>query len=158
TFFLIGDHIRGNEPLLERMRHEGHELGNHLARDYPSILLSPDQFEKEIVEVDRLIRPTGVSKWLRPGHGWYTPRMLRQIKERGYRCALGSIYPHDTEVRSVWVTTGYILRRVFPGGIIIIHDGPKVGLKSVQVLKEVLPALKSKGYKVVTLTQLTKMN
>src|SRR5262249_39116165 len=60
TFFLIGDHIRGNEPLLERMRHEGHELGNHLARDYPSILLSPDQFEKEIVEVDRLIRPTGV--------------------------------------------------------------------------------------------------
>jgi len=29
TFFLIGSRIPGNEPLLARMRSEGHELANH---------------------------------------------------------------------------------------------------------------------------------
>lgn len=29
TFFVLGNHVRGNEPLLQRMRDEGHEIGLH---------------------------------------------------------------------------------------------------------------------------------
>lgn len=156
TFFLIGNHIKGNEHLLERMRAEGHELGNHLGRDYPSILLPRDRFEREMLEVDRLIYPVGPIKWLRPGSGWYTRSMLKLIQKHGYRCALGSIYPHDPMVPSVWINSHYIIQQVFPGGIIIIHDGPQIGLRSAQVLRRVLPALQSKGYQIVTLSELVR--
>ena len=38
TFFLITDHIPGNEETLVRMLKEGHELGNHLTADHLSEL------------------------------------------------------------------------------------------------------------------------
>jgi peptidoglycan/xylan/chitin deacetylase (PgdA/CDA1 family) len=158
TFFLIGDHMKGNEPLLDRMRSEGHELGHHMARDYPSILLPADQFERELVEVDQMIKPQGPIKWLRPASGWYNKRMLGQIKAHGYRCSLGSVYPYDVYVRNTWILSTYITKKVFPGAIIIIHDGSKERLRTVDVLKSVLPVLiKDKGYKVVTLSELISM-
>ncbi len=154
TFFLIGDHIKRNEHLIETMRREGHELGNHLAKDYPSIFLTPDQFERELVEVDRMINPTGPIKWFRPGSGWYSERMLSQAKAHGYRCSLGSVYPHDTIIHNTYIISTYITMRVFPGSIIIIHCGQDERFRVVEVLRDVLPKLRQSGYEVVTLSNL----
>ena len=41
TFFIIGSYVEGNEALVERMVHMGHEIGNHTLRDFPSHRLSP---------------------------------------------------------------------------------------------------------------------
>ena len=46
TFFLITERITGNEALLDRMTSEGHELGNHMTREQPSILLGKDGFAR----------------------------------------------------------------------------------------------------------------
>ena len=40
TFFILGGNIAGNEDIIARMKAEGHELGNHLAQDEASIMLS----------------------------------------------------------------------------------------------------------------------
>lgn len=61
TFFVIGNHIVGNEELLKRMVAEGHEIGNHTLThaDYP---VNQDQAKIEIEETDRLIlETTGIS-------------------------------------------------------------------------------------------------
>jgi len=154
TFFVLGDNIEDNEAILERMKKEGHEIGNHLERDYPSILLSPDEFKNQLCKVDEVIQPAGQIKWFRPGSGWYNNRMLRQVQEHNYRCALASIYPHDTLTRSVWLISTYILTKLFPGGIIVLHDGKADRMRTAKVLKRILPILKSKGYRVVTLSEL----
>jgi peptidoglycan/xylan/chitin deacetylase (PgdA/CDA1 family) len=154
TFFLIGENIKGNEHLLDRMRQEGHELGNHLATDAPSIRLSPEEFERQLIEVDEMIKVEGSQKWFRPGSGFYNTRMLKQAELHGYRCSLGSVYPHDTAVRNTWIISKFITQKVFPGAIIIIHDGKDNRIRSVEVLKRVLPELKNQGYQVVTLSEL----
>jgi len=157
TFFVIGDHARSNEHILRRARSEGHELGNHLAREYPSILLSPAQFEKELTEVDSIIAPSpGRTKWFRPGSGWYSRRMLDQAKSHGYRCALGSVYPFDTIIRNTRVIATYIRSQVFPGAVIILHDGKPDRVRSALVLGVVLPELRAAGYRVVTLSELVQ--
>lgn len=153
TFFVIGERIKGNEKILTRMLQEGHEVGNHLMRAYPSILLSPDRFEQELLEVDQMLGQNQV-RWCRPGSGWYNNRMLQQMESHGYRCVLGSVYPHDTTVRSTAIISSYVVSQVYPGSIIILHDGTDDRYRTVTVLRNVLPILGEKGYRVVTISQL----
>ena len=154
TFFVIGEHARGNQALLERIRLEGSELGNHLNREYPSIRLEPVKFDQELRAVDEVIRPTTTTKWFRPGSGWFNERMLVQAQRQGYRCALGSVYPFDTLTRNEWLIARYIRTQVFPGAVIILHDGKNDRARTVRVLRTVLPQLKRSGYEVVTLSEL----
>ena len=55
TFFIITDQIPGNESILRQLLREGHELGNHLTRDEPSIDLLPDVFAEELRESHRIL-------------------------------------------------------------------------------------------------------
>lgn len=157
TFFVIGDHAPGNLQILERAKQEGHELGNHLAHEYPTVFLPSTQFEKELAEVNGLISPFPQTKWFRPGSGWYNRRILDHAKAQGYRCALGSVYPFDTTIRNQWAISMYIKNQIFPGAIIIIHDGKPDRVRSAAVLKKVLPALKAAGYRIVTLSELVEV-
>jgi peptidoglycan/xylan/chitin deacetylase (PgdA/CDA1 family) len=154
TFFVLGANVKGNEDLVERMLEEGHELGNHLLRDYPSILLSSREFERQLLEVDELL-PEGTSpKWFRPGSGWFRGRMLELVEKRGYRCVLGSVYPQDTKLRNVRLIRRYITRKIFPGSILILHDGKRNRIRTVAVLRHAIPELKQRGYRLTTLSEL----
>lgn len=154
TLFVIGDHAAGNAEILERARREGHELGNHLAHERAAVALSPEQLSEELAEVEAIIRPSGQVKWFRPGSGWYSGRMIEQVKARGYRSALGSVYPFDNALRSEALIAKYVTGQVFPGAIIILHDGKPDRIRTAGVLRRVLPELKARGYRVVTLSEL----
>jgi len=159
TFFLIGDRVPGNEALLARMRAEGHELANHMAHDEPSIELSPLEFAHQLAEVDSLISgedgPAG--HWLRPGSGWFNARMIEQLETQGYRLALGSVYPHDLLLKSPALIADFVEERVFPGAVIILHDGDGQPGRTVDVLERVLPVLVDRGYRFLTLTELNAL-
>lgn len=157
TFFVIGDHVPGNELLLERARQEGHELGNHLLHEAPSIRLSPSEFRDQMLQVDRLIADRHGQKWFRPGSGWFNSRMLDDAQGLGYRCALGSVYPFDGTIRSQWLSSAYIRSQLFPGAVIILHDGKPDRLRAANVLRTVLPELRAQGYRVVTLSELMEI-
>jgi len=76
TFFIITSRVPGNEDLLRRMVAEGHELGNHLLRDEPSLKLPPEEFERQLVKSDEMLSEFATRRWFRPGAGWYDARML----------------------------------------------------------------------------------
>lgn len=154
TFFLITSRIPGNEELVQRMIDEGHELANHLRDDYPSILLDSSEFERQLVESDEALSNFADVRWFRPGSGWYNDAMLSVIHEHGYTCALGSVYPFDPHIGSSWFITRYVLSKIQPGSVIVLHDYGSRGARTAAALDAVLPELTSRGYKVVTLTEL----
>ena len=45
------------------------------------------------------------------------------------------------------------MTNVRPGSVIILHEGGGRGLRAVEVLRRVLPALKERGYRVVSLSE-----
>src|SRR4029450_7603216 len=47
-FFAIGARVAGNEQVVKRIVAEGHELGDHLMHDEPSILLSRRRFRDDL--------------------------------------------------------------------------------------------------------------
>jgi peptidoglycan/xylan/chitin deacetylase (PgdA/CDA1 family) len=154
TFFLITDRLRGQEPLVRRLVAEGHEIGNHFTRDRPSLRLSLRAFEADLERADRSLAPWGPRLWARPGSGWYSQAMIGVMQQHGYRCVLGSVYPFDATIPSVAWAARYILRNARPGAIVILHDGGSRGQRTARVLAEVLPELRRRGYRVVSLSEL----
>ena len=158
TFFILGQHIGGNEDIIARMKAEGHELGNHLTRDEATILLTDEEFAQQLKEVARQIGPFGETKWCRPGSGWFSPDMVKIAHDQGYRCCLGSIYPFDNKLRKPEWIRRMVTERVYPGAIIVLHEGGPERQYIVPLLAELLPSLKAAGYEFLTLSEIQKLD
>ena len=158
TFFLIADRVRGHEPLLGRMRAEGHELGNHLTRDEPSVRLSAAEFERELMAAHRVLAAHAEPRWFRPGAGWFSEGMLATLRRHRYACALGSVYPFDAAIPWSWFASRYVLGHVEPGSIIVLHDAGARGRRTAATLRAVLPELRARGFAVVTLSRLVQLS
>ena len=154
TFFMIGEHVAGNEDVVRRLVAEGHELGNHMMSDAPSARLSAAEFERQLLQTHELLAPFGPVRWFRPGHGWFNRRMLGQIQRHGYQCAMASTYALEFLAVSAPHAARHILFNVRPGGVIVLHDGAADRERTVAVLERLLPALGRRGYRVVTLSEL----
>jgi peptidoglycan/xylan/chitin deacetylase (PgdA/CDA1 family) len=154
TFFLIAERVPGRERLVRQVVADGHELGNHFTRDRPSIRLDPRQFALDLEQAHRVLAPFGAVRWARPGGGWYSRAMVATMASRGYRCALGSVYPYDATIPSSGFSSWHILRNVRPGAIIVLHDGGARGRRTARVLGAVLPELRRRGFRVVPLSEL----
>jgi peptidoglycan/xylan/chitin deacetylase (PgdA/CDA1 family) len=162
TFFVISDQLTAStDSVMTRLLRDGHEIGNHGTRDRPAIRLDSATFASDLREADAALRDQlirtgkpGVVRWARPGSGLYSRAMLRTMHRMGYECALGSIYPLDAELAWPWLSERYILGRVRPGGIVILHDRGSRGQRTARVLGRVLSELRTHGYRIVTLTEL----
>ena len=154
TFFLITERVRGQEQLVRRIASEGHELGNHFTRDRASVRLSPSAFETDLLLAHEALAPYGAVTWARPGSGWYSRAMIGIMRRHGYRCALGSVYPFDATIPSAGFAARYIMWHTRPGVVIVLHDSGSRGRRTVKVLSVVLPELRRRGYRVVSLSEL----
>ncbi|KAK1764605.1 putative chitooligosaccharide deacetylase [Phialemonium atrogriseum] len=159
TFFVIGGQVSGREEALAEVVRAGHELGNHGMHDEPARGLAGEELRDQIETVQGMIRtayeaggravPTG--RYFRPGSGFFSQRMREVVAGMGYRLVLGGVYPHDAQIGYWWLNARHILSMVRPGAIIICHDRRSW---TVPMLRKVLPELKRRGYRVVTVTEL----
>ncbi|KAE8149156.1 putative polysaccharide deacetylase [Aspergillus avenaceus] len=162
TFFLIGSQIPGREAELHELVRGQNELANHAMHDEPSRALSDEELRRQVGVVQDRIRAAysavGVreprQRWFRPGSGFFSERMRAILGDLGYRVVLGSVYPHDAQVKFWWVNARHILSMVRPGSIIICHDRREW---TVPMLKLVLPELKRRGYEIVTVSELLRV-
>jgi peptidoglycan/xylan/chitin deacetylase (PgdA/CDA1 family) len=133
---------------------QGHELGNHFTRDRASVRLSPSAFEADLLLAHQVLAPYGAVKWARPGSAWYSRTIIGIMSRHGYRCALGSVYPFDAAIPSVAFAARHIMWHARPGAVVVLHDGGGRGRRTAKVLSEVLPELRRRGYRVVSLSEL----
>ena len=155
TFFLIGERAARHDELVRAVAAAGHELGNHLWQDRPSVRLPPDRFRQELVEVDRVLRPHGAVSWFRPGSGWCTRRMLRDAASLGYRCVLGSPWLLVTRYDRDPAARGRRLgSRAHAGAVVVLHEGTADRQAVAAVADSLLGALAQQGLKAVTVREL----
>jgi peptidoglycan/xylan/chitin deacetylase (PgdA/CDA1 family) len=157
TFFLISSNVGTKDLLVAGLIKQGHEIGNHLTRDESSISLSPRAFDSALVIAGRILSRYGPVRWARPGGGRYTQRMVATMRERGYQCALGSVYPYDAEIPSSRFSSAFVLAHARPGAIIVLHDRGARGRRTAVALSRLLPELRRRGFRVVTLSELTML-
>lgn len=156
TFFIIGSYAAEHPELVEAIRAGGHELGNHLYYDRPSIELADDEFLRRLRQTDAIIAPTGPLKWCRPGSGWVDDHMVELLHAEGYRVCLASAYPLDL-VAPRWLTEWQFTANVRPGAILVLHDGGPARAQNVAILDAVLTRLAEQEYRVLTVSELVAL-
>ncbi|CAK9191337.1 unnamed protein product [Sphagnum troendelagicum] len=162
TWFIIGKHMDPCPYLVERIYAEGHEVGNHTMYDVASWRLSKEDFEEQLMSTESRIKKYfhhdangNLIKWFRPGHGFYNESILKTCEAHGYRVALGSIFPLDHMFqKQAKLLVQNVLWRVHPGAVIILHDRVPQWEQTPEVLRMLLPKLRKRGYKIVTLSEL----
>lgn len=160
TFFVIGSQVGGRQEILQELVRNGNELGNHAMYDEPSRSLSDSALVEQMESVQKSIRSAydavrieAPPNYFRPGSGFFSERMRRVMRTMDYRLVLGGIYPHDPQIPYWWVNARHILSKIRPGGIIICHDRRSW---TVPMLKKVLPEMRRRGYRIVTVSELLK--
>jgi peptidoglycan-N-acetylglucosamine deacetylase len=99
-------------------------------------------------------------RWYRPGRAFYNQTMLDTLRIMpGYepQVALASMVPLDVSppTHDPQFTAWYAAQFIFPGAILILHGGAIAHAeKTATALTLLLQELKSRDYRVVTLSEL----
>lgn len=154
TFFLVGEQAQANPKLVQRMKAEGHQIGNHtwshvrleeatsaVIRDEVS---NNEAFLKELLGED--------DYWLRPPYGLLTPGTESQITVPMVKW---SVDPRDWESRDTAKVVEAVLKDAKPNSIILLHD---IYPTSVEAALQVVDALQAEGYWFVTVEELLRLN
>lgn len=156
TFFMIGSHVRDLPEVVADVARAGHELGNHLWVDRPSVLSGADEFEQDLLRTHRLLERAGPGRpvLVRPASGWFRPVMLRLARRHGYRMALGSVTTPDLRLEDPERSLRLILGQVQPGAVIVLHDRHPHPETLARFTGALLDGLHAAGLRAVTLSDL----
>ena len=160
TFFLIGEKVPYNKKIVKREKEEGHEIGNHTFTHINASKKNYEEIEEEITKTQQVIKEvTGEYPTLfRPPYRALSRDLCKIVKEKNMNIVLWS----NIDVRD-WSNPGVnnmvntIDSQVENGNIIILHDYNTVRnnkSQTIQALEIVIPKLKEKGYRFVTISEL----
>lgn len=156
TFFVLGQAAQTNPVLLKRLVMEGHEIGNHgFSHDYQQRRLVA-----EIRQTDQeVFAATGTHTYFyRPPGGFVSKSQLATIKGNGNVVALWSVDSKDWRNPGVKQIVDNVMKTVFPGAIILMHDGGYHRTQTVQALGPIIDALRDRGYRFATLSELKMLD
>lgn len=156
TFFVLGQAVQANSYLLKRLVLEGHEIGNHsFNHDYQQRRLVD-----EIKQTDQeVFAATGFHTYFyRPPGGFLSKGQLETVKKNGYIVALWSVDSKDWRNPGAKQIVDNVIKNVFPGAIILMHDGGYQRTQTVKALGPIIDALRDHGYRLTTLSELKMLD
>lgn len=159
TFFVIGNRIEKHRDIILREASEGHEIGNHTYNHvFFNKRCNPDTMHEEVERTkQKLLEIAGTdSPWFRPPGGYYNDDVVAVAKQHKYTVLLWS-WHQDTED---WKAPGVnkivqkVLNNARNGDIVLMHDNVKGSDQTLKALQIILPELKERGFRFVTVSQL----
>jgi peptidoglycan-N-acetylmuramic acid deacetylase len=159
AFFILGHIIEAEQPLLERMFHEGHLVCNHTAHHKDmSKIQTAEQFSAELSALDSLcLEKTGhnVAKYYRPPEGRFSRKNLVWAKKMGYTTVFWSFAYEDwnnDKQPEPDAAIEKIMNNIHNGAILLLHPTSKT---NASILGEVIRRCKDMGYRFERLDHLT---
>ncbi len=153
TFFLLGENIEKNKPIVIEMAELGFEIGNH---SYDHADLSKADEQKIVLQLkntsDLIEQATGVRPVLmRPPYGATGKTMYRICEEMNLNVVLWSVDTNDWKQKSADSVLPVVEKELQGGAIVLMHDRLSITMDEV---KRVVELVKQRGYKFVTVSEL----
>ncbi len=146
TFFVTGRAVEANPEVLQRIIYDGHTVANH-TWDHTSLSgRSFAELEWQLRETARAVGPA-MAPCMRPPYGSMDSNTKVWSESLGYEVVLWDADPRDWERPGANVIADRILDLVFPGAVVLLHDGGGDRSQSVEALKIVLKELSEQGYR-----------
>jgi peptidoglycan/xylan/chitin deacetylase (PgdA/CDA1 family) len=159
AFFCIGKHVENNPELAARILREGHLVENHsFAHSNFTNFYRHKKLKVELLRAQSAIeKATSVApKFFRPPIGLSNPNTFRVANELKLQVIGWNIRSFDTITAKPQKIIARIRRNLWPGSIILLHDGNIPAEKLLATVKSLLDTLRGLGYQVVRLDELLK--
>lgn len=144
SFFCIGTKAKSLPKLIERIKKEGHTIGNHTNDHQDGWKTKTDEYIDSINEANKIIQ----SNLFRPPYGRLTPKQYQTIRDR-YKIVMWDIMPGDfDDNKSAKECYETILDNLEDGSIIVLHDNEKAYKKISYILPKLLEQLHSDGWEI----------
>lgn len=157
TFFVVGQKAEEYPELLRRIAQGGFQVACHTYSHDNLTYLSRHEAENELTywerDVDGIIGRR--SRYLRPPGGDFNRDTISMVRRRGYTLALWSVNPGDWQSPPPQAIVKYVMDRVHPGAVILMHDD---GMNTIHALPVVIKGLRQRGYTFVTLDEMRRRN
>lgn len=163
TFFVLGKFAEAYPDIIIRQWQEGHEIGNHTYSHVDAKRVSKkvlyDEYKKTQEIIENLINHQ--PRLFRPPYGSFDSQALDIMEMHDSIIVLWSAHQDskdwsNPDVEEIVNTT---LSNIRNGDIILFHDYVYYDESStVEALKEIIPELKSRGYRFVTISELLNLN
>ncbi len=156
-FFCIGKNVAANRELTARIARDGHLVGNHTFHHrYGTNFFTAARLRDELAQTQAAIAAaTGVTpNYFRPPMGLSNPRTFRVARELDLPVIGWSARGLDTQCPDSETVVARILRRVQPGGIILLHDGNIPAARLLQTVKLLVAKLRARDYEIVRLDKI----
>lgn len=142
TFFCVGDNVRKYPDLFERIKAEGHSVGNHTFNHLNGLRTKVSDYIANVELADPLID----SDLFRPPHGRMKRRQTLALSQ-GRKIVLWDVLSKDYDTRVTpercWSNVGDYTSN---GSIILFHDNLKATSRQRYALQKTLERYSAEGY------------
>lgn len=141
TFFCIGDNVRRNPGIYERIRNEGHAIGNHTYHHVNGWRTPLNEYLNEVEQCRALVD----SRLFRPPYGRITLRQLNRLKP-DYNVVMWDVLSGDFDPTLDGNKCAQnVIHNLQKGSIVVFHDSEKAAPRMLPALEKVLTFLHEQG-------------
>ena len=150
TFFLLGQNVKENQELVQRMQAEGHLLGNHTYNHVQLNKIPETTARQEILKTNNEIyEATGkYPEYMRPPYGAWKKNMELCVEMLPVFWDIDTLDWKSQNVDAILKAAG---EEPEDGSIILMHDEYQTSVEAALLLTD---RLKEKGYEFVTVDEL----
>ena len=157
TFFLTGSGAEKHPQVIKDAVSEGHDIGNHSYNHPDFTEISTTSMLSQLSRTETIIKNlTGESTkpYFRAPFGSTNAQVLQTVGNAGYTHTFHwTIDTLDWTGNTATTIYNRVMNNLQPGAIVLMHTGAGA-TGTVEALKKLIPAIKNKGYRFVTLSQL----
>ncbi len=131
TFFCLGGQVEKYPAIFDRIKNEGHAVGNHTYSHLSGWTTSNKKYFEDIERADQIIG----SKLFRPPYGRIRPSQIKVLKEK-YKIIMWDVMSGDYDERQKPERIlKRVQKRIRPGSVVVWHDKHQ----TYELLKTMLP-------------------
>ena len=153
TFLLCGYRMKDYPDLTKRIWEEGHEIGYHGFTHKNMQQMSRRDIAKELEDSQALLPEGCKPVFLRPPGGCCSDAVRQVAEARGLAILSWSVDPRDWATSDTLAVERAVLKNVKDGDIVLLHD---MTVSSVRAALDIVDALQSQGFTLVTVSELAK--
>lgn len=142
TFFLVGQDILNNQRIFQKIKADGHTIGNHTNSHLNGWKTCSKKYIQDIEKCQELMKENVL---FRPPYGKMTSKQILNLKKK-YKLILWDILSYDFKEKNPTKLKSNVLNNISDGSIVVFHNNTKSYKLLKETLRDIIVELKGMGY------------
>lgn len=142
TFFLVGQDILNNQRIYQKIKIDGHTIGNHTNSHLNGWKTCSRKYIQDIEKCQELMKENNL---FRPPYGKMTSTQINKLKKK-YKLILWDILSYDFKEKNPTNLKRNVLDNISDGSIVVFHNNTKSYKLLKETLRDIIIELKGMGY------------